>query len=105
MRIKQMISNKDYGRKVKIKSKYLRISKYNYGTYSINKSWVIVDYTTYREQGIFLGLRTIASGQVDIIDEGMRVFRPEHYLQAALVSPSPTSNPIYCPLDGIEFIE
>lgn len=100
-----MISNKDYGRRVKIKSKYLRTSKYSNDTDLINKSWVIVDYTIYREQGIFLGLRTISSGYVDVMGYGMLKFRPDNYLQAALVSPSPTRKPIYCPLDGIEFIE
>lgn len=60
--------------------------------------WANCPYPVHN--GIFLGYRTIQEGWREW-EYSNWIFIPTDYLRVALVSPGPTLNPIYVPIDSI----
>ena len=82
-----------FGAKVVFWSKFVRAK--GEGT---SISWVSTKIK--REEGIFLGYRTLSNG-IMLCDEWI----PRIYFKAALVCLSPIRNPIYVPISCLEAME
>ncbi|PCJ26743.1 MAG: hypothetical protein COA94_04920 [Rickettsiales bacterium] len=82
-----------FGAKVHVTQKYRRKIT------GRKKEYVTQEFTA---NGIFLGWRTISNGVTYCDHEEGCHWEADKYLQAALVAISPTTNPLYIPVDGIE---
>jgi hypothetical protein len=84
-----------FGDKVVISKIYKRKSRKQN-----NKFFKIWEEIQLNKEGIFLGWRTIADGEI-WHDGYNNYFTPNNYKKAALVCFSPNCNPVYVPEDSI----
>lgn len=99
------VMNKLYGTRVKFTERLRRVEGNKERTWpsgrttSVSaKEWVARPYCG---EGIFLGTRCLKNGYREWENDVGWVFTPEKHFIAALVSPGPTENPVYIPLDNI----
>ena len=75
----------NFGDKITITKRYKR---------KIIDDMLIWEPVPYKAEGIFLGTRNLTNGYKDL----MEVYQVTKRFKAMLISPSPTVNPIYVPL-------
>lgn len=87
------------------------MSQLNYGarvaaTAQYTRSYRDVDYKFWEAvpvaiEGIYLGTRRLCDGHINQSMYGAN-FCADHYHTAALVSPGPSKNPVFVPLDALK---
>jgi len=88
------MSDLEFGCKVSISGKYVRISR------SRNKEYVAKEFSA---KGIFLGHRTITNGYTVFDNYDGPYWVATSHMRVALVCVSPNENPIYVPIEAVSY--